>query len=137
MSKIKKITEQSSNEEKETLVKDLIKWLVNHNMFSDINIYCNNKCWKSDNHKPHSNMTAIRDNSIYPDGVIYVYDNINVKQYIEYANPKLITMSFEGPLYHALNYGNWKLEQELNDFFAARGLYFELGYAWPLSLYEL
>lgn len=67
----------------------------------------------------------------------YVTDNVTAKKYIEYANEDLITMSFEGPLYHEINYGNGKTYDDLRTFFEKRGLYFELGYAWSLATYEL
>lgn len=135
MPKIKQITEQSSPEDKEQLVMDLIKWLVKHDVFWDINIYCNNKCWKSNNYNNDKNVIKIINTKISPEP-FYVQENIKAKDYIEYANENLITMSFEGPLYHEINYGNGKIYQELEEFFNKRGLYFELGYAWSLSVYE-
>ena len=136
MPKLKQITKQSTPEEKEKLVMDLIKWLVKHDYFMNICIYCNNKRWMSDKYKKQlDNITEIIDESISPDP-FYVQENIKAKDYIEYANEKLITMSFEGPLYHEINYGNGKTEQKLQEFFEKRGLYFEQGYAWSLSAYE-
>lgn len=139
MPKIKQVTENSTPEEKEKLVYDLIKWLVKHDVFWDINIYCNNKCWKSnwysDGDKKFPNNIVLDDPCIAPEP-IHIVSNIKAKDYIQYANEKLITMSFEGPLYHELNYGNGKLYQELQNFFKKRGLYFEQGYAWSLSVYQ-
>lgn len=138
MPKLKKITEQSTPEEKEKLVYALIKWLVKHEVFCDISIYCNNKCWKSDYYQStdkFTNMQEIHNEKISPEP-FYLVQNIKAKDYIEFANENLITMSFEGPLYHELNYGNGKTYQELQKFFEKRGLYFEQGYAWSLSVYE-
>ena len=133
MPKLKRITEKSSPEDKEKLVMDLIKWLVKHDCFMDICIYCNNKRWMSDNHKKDAIKIINKDISLEP---FYLQTRIKAKDYIEYANEKLITMSFEGPLYHEINYGDGKTYKELQNFFEKRGLYFELGYAWSLSTYE-
>lgn len=133
MPKLKQITEQSKPEDKEKLVMDLIKWLVKHDYFMDIYIYCNNKRWMSNNYKKDAIEIINEDISPEP---FYLQENIKAKDYIEYANENLITMSFEGPLYHEINYGDGKTYKELQDFFEKRGLYFELGYAWSLSTYE-
>lgn len=45
-------------------------------------------------------------------------------------------MTFEGPLYDVLNYGDGTTENELRTFFEDYGLYYELGYAWSLATYE-
>lgn len=53
-----------------------------------------------------------------------------------YGNEAVLSMTFEGPLYEALNYGEWGGYREGGavDFFAnvgqKYGLYFEQGYAW-------
>jgi hypothetical protein len=49
-------------------------------------------------------------------------------------------MSFEGPLYAVLNasVNGWvKLEDQFQKIFKKHGYYYELGYAWSLSAYEL
>lgn len=137
MPKIKTITENSSPEDKEKVVMDLIHWLDTRDLFHDIRIYCNNKCWSSYYYPKNkmSNKSIINDPRIARH-VFYEETNITASDYIEYANDNLITMSFEGSLNHELNYGNGRTEQELIAFFAKRGLYFELGYSWSLSTYE-
>lgn len=58
-------------------------------------------------------------------------------EYTEWANDDTITMTFEGPLYHAMNYGaNDELVEELRALIGSHGFYWELGNAWNLSLYE-
>lgn len=135
MPKLKQITATSSPEDKEKLVFDLIKWLVKRDCFMDIHIYCNQKCWSSNAYGKHDDLQTITNPDISPEP-FYVRENVSAKEYIEYANENLITMSFEGPLYHEINYGNGKTYEQLQNFFAKRGLYFELGYAWSLSTYE-
>lgn len=71
---------------------------------------------------------------------LYRYDNKRPLDYIRYANPETITMSFEGPLNHVLNgyVKGWvKLENEFSKLFKKHGFYYEMGYAWSLSAYEL
>ena len=51
-------------------------------------------------------------------------------------------MTFEGPLYEALNYGGydenpWQTEEELTAIFRKYGLYYELGNAWNLTAVPL
>ena len=99
------------------------------------------------------------DNCIYYDGIalaswpdwhgvagkriaedLYKYDSKSPLDYIRYANPDTITMSFEGPLNHVLNgyVSGWvKLENEFSKLFEKHGLYFEMGYSWSLAADEL
>lgn len=138
MPKLRKITTNSTPEEKEKLVFALIHWLDKRDLFMDINIYANHKRWSSDYYEKtlKDNMSIIEDAKIAKKK-FYVTDNITAKDYIEFANDDLITMSFEGPMYHEMNYGSNKIYDELQAFFEKRGLYFELGYAWSLSTYEI
>ena len=56
----------------------------------------------------------------------------------EYANPETLTMTFEGSLYHAMNYGTGygdRAWNELDQIFARYGLYLEMGHAWSLACY--
>lgn len=135
---IKKVTNKSTPEEKEKVVYDLIKLLIKHDMFSDVNIYCNDKRWKSEWDGPgkpeDKDCYLLKDKDQKTITPVYVQNDVKAYDYIAFANPNLITMSYEGPLYDALNYG-YKMEKELTKFFEARGLWFEYGYAWSLSVY--
>lgn len=72
----------------------------------------------------------------------YYQAEIDPNRCFEY-NGDYLSMSFEGELYNALNYG-WSseysylshVEEQLNNYFSHWGLYFEMGYAWSFSLYE-
>jgi hypothetical protein len=49
-------------------------------------------------------------------------------------------MSFEGGLYHVLNgyVSGWiRLESKFSKLFEKYGLYYEMGYSWSLSAYEI
>lgn len=72
---------------------------------------------------------------------LFRYFNKNPKDYFEYASPNTLSMSFEGPLYRVINCyfesKSWsKLYEEFCAIFDKRGVYFEQGDAWNLSVYE-
>lgn len=65
--------------------------------------------------------------------------DVLVKDYLEYynrSNPKAIAMTFEGTLYHDINYGSNKIFKRLESLFNENGYYSEFGYAWSLSIYK-
>ena len=103
-----------------------------HEMWVDVNIYFNGKCWSTSN--KGCNEFCYNENR-------YFEYEADPKDYFEYVNePNILSMSFEGALYEALNgyaYGWTKLEKEFNKIFEKYGLYFELGHAWNLSCYEI
>ena len=118
----------------QTLAMEIYDWCKKKNLWGDNIIYFNGKAWSSS-----KDWNGVEGKQIAED--LYEYANKNAEDYIEYANPDTITISFEGPLYTALN--AWDLpcydgtEEELQDIFKKYGLYFEYGYQWSLSAYEL
>jgi hypothetical protein len=104
----------------EKLAND-IKKFIDKNKIVDTRVYFNNKCydWNSS-----SEMTIVED--------------IKPSTYFEYANDSTVSMSFEGELNYIINYGtnNKKLEA-FNKIFDKHNCYYELGYAWSLSVYYL
>lgn len=129
MPKLKRITPKDT-QAKEAFAYALIKWLKKRDLFEDVFLYVNGFRYSD---SPSNNGQKIQ----IGDG-IECYRSVceDPCEIVEYANPELITMTFEGALYHALNYGDGRTEKALNDLFEARGLYFEYGYAWSLSAYE-
>ena len=115
------------------LAKDIIDWLLKKEIFDDTFIYVNGKRYGTYDGEGHYNYgTNSWDN-------VYVEDDKNPKDYFEYAG-KILSMSFEGPLYDILNYGfefGSKLEQEFNEIFKKHGYYFELGNSWNLTAVEM
>lgn len=115
----------------EKLAKDIIEFLLTHEIFDDTYIYVNGKRYGTYDGEGHYNYGTSSWNNVY------VEDNQDPRKYFEYAGPYL-SMSFEGPLYDALNYG-WeyetyqKWEEELTEIFKKHGFYFELGNAWNLT----
>ena len=116
-----------------SLAIDIYKWCVEHNLWGDNVIYFDGKAWASFREWNGENGKKIDED-------LYEYENKNPKDYFEYGNPDTLSMSFEGPLNHVLNgyVRGWvKLESEFSKLFEKYGYYFEMGYSWSLSAYEL
>lgn len=117
----------------ERLAKEIYNWCKKNELWCDITIYFNGKAWSY-------SSTWGNESGKQIDEDLYEYENKNPLDYFEYANPKTLSMSFEGPLYRVLNgytHGWVKLENEFMNMFEKYGYYFEYGHAWNLSAYEL
>ena len=119
-------------EQTEQLATDIFNWLVDHELWTDVCIYFNGKCW--------STSDKINTEFCYNERRYFEY-KAEPKDYFEYVRePNILSMSFEGSLYDVLNgyVSGWaKLEDEFRKIFQKYGLYYELGYQWSLSAYEL
>ena len=115
------------------LAIDIYEWCVKHDLWGDNTIYFDGKAW--------TNMKTwgeVEGREIAED--LYEYDNKNPKDYFEYANPKTLSMSFEGSLNYILNgytRGWVKLEEQFSKLFEKYDLYYEMGYSWSLSAYDI
>lgn len=115
------------------LARKIYEWCIKHELWSDCCIYFNNKAWS----------TSAEWNGVFGkkiDDKLYEYENKNPRDYFEYVrDPNILSMSFEGPLYYVLNgYRNdYTLEEQFSKIFEKYGLFYELGYAWSLSAYDL
>lgn len=115
----------------ENIALDLITFLQRHDLYYMVNIYVNNKVLTDNRMKG----TETRDT---PFGPYYIVHNVNPGDLLEYYNPETITVTFEGPLYHIINYSEChSLYKELCSLFERYGLYLEQGYAWSFSLYYI
>ena len=114
MTPTKKITEA----EIKSLADEIKKFLIDWGMWSDTRIYFNGVAYDSETEE--------------------VLTGLDPRDYTEYAGG-ILTMTFEGPLYDALNYGDpsWRVEKELTAIFRKYGLYFEMGEGWNLSAYPV
>ena len=112
----------------EKLAKEIRSFLLDRDMWSDTRIYFNGKAFATDDRQGHYYYND-------PEHLIVLEDE-DPRTYTEYAGD-ILTMTFEGPLYDALNYGPWQVEEQLQAIFRKYGLYFELGNAWSLSAYPL
>ena len=127
------MSEKNPQQRNEKLMLDIIRYLQKHDLFYDVLIYINGHRYSSES----KNSVEIMDSG---NGPYYDQGSYDVKDYIEYASPGILTMSFEGPLYEALNYPETKaqyaVEDDLQNICAKYKLYFEQGYAWSLAVYE-
>lgn len=121
-----------SPEKIEELAKEIFQWLNEKEMWVDVHIYFNGKCW-STNNKDSTEFC-------YNEYRYFEYES-NPKTYFEYVRePNILSMSFEGYLYDVLNgyaYGWGKQTEEFKEIFEKYGLYYELGHAWNLTCYEI
>ena len=108
---------------------EIRQWLLDHGMWIDTHIYFNGKVYG----------TSDKENHYYyndPDHLIEYEDDPS--RYVEYYSKDGITMTFEGELYDLLNYNFTSgLLKEFDAIFLKYGLWYEQGYAWSLSTFEI
>lgn len=129
----KTLTKQTQKRNQK-LMLDIINYLQKRSMFSDVNIYCNNHKYSSEETKDAVPLTS-------KNGTYYDCGEWDVGKQIEYCNPDILTMTFEGPLYHDYNYylpriSDCHAEADIQKICSKYGLYPEQGYAWSLAVYE-
>lgn len=119
--------------------KEVINWLIERDLWRDVIIYVDNGRYTFKNTSKYKDEidALLNEEKIIPE--IIWEEGYNPREYFEYVcSPHFLSMSFEGPLYDALN-GYYsleycdKLEQELSSIFEKYGYYYELGNAWNLS----
>lgn len=121
------------NNKLELFAKDIYNWCVENDLWGDNTIYFNNKAWSNQEIWGDIEGKCIGNE-------LYEYEDKNPLTYFEFANPETLSMSFEGDLNYVLNgyVRGWdKLEEEFSQIFEKHGYYYEMGYAWSLSAYEL
>ena len=117
----------------EKLAKELRQYLIDRGMWQDARIYFGGKAFSTDDNN---------GNRYYNDPEhLVVLEDEDPRRYTEYAGD-ILTMTFEGPLYEALNYGDygglsWKTEEDLTAIFRKYGLYYEMGHSWDLSAFPI
>lgn len=118
-----------TEEEIEKLAYDIYNFLLRHGMWIDTAIYFNGKRLTTSG-KDKNGRGVYRYN-----GEPFLEESIDPRDYFDYvADPHIISMSFEGPVYDMLNYGGWEnTQKEFDKLFSSRGLYYELGNAWNLT----
>lgn len=120
-----------TTEQREQLATEIFNWLVEREMWVDICIYFNGKCWSTSN----------KDNTefCYNEKRYFEYE-AEPTDYFEYVRePNILSMSFEGILYDVLNgyvHGWVSLEEKFRKIFDKYGVYYELGNAWNLSCFD-
>ena len=124
------MSKKMTKREIEKLAKEIRQFLLDHDLWVDVNIYFNGKAFSTDDRQGHYYYND-------PEHLV-VLDDENPRDYFEYVG-NILSMSFEGPLYDVLNsyWGalGYRLEEEFRSIFEKHGLYYELGNAWNLSAY--
>lgn len=96
-----------------TLMEEIIKILYRHQANDMVHFYVNNKHYTTDECPDFiEHHTNLKNNTVIP-----YYEDPNtcdVTKQIEYNNPKTITMTFEGPMYHDTNYGSERILTAIN-----------------------
>ena len=117
----------------ELLAKDIYDWCMQNDLWGDNCLYFNGKAWASWDTWGDEKGKKIGE-------YLYEYKDKDPSDYFEYANPRTLSMSFEGSLNHVLNayVRGWvRLEKEFAELFEKYGYYYEMGHAWNLSAYEI
>lgn len=96
-------------------------------------IYVNGKRFWANTYLPEEHEKRITENG----AVYYVENDVDVEDYLDcFCNPDTLSVTFEGPLYHKINYEDFDYIFNLSDeILKPYGLYFEQGYAWSMSAY--
>ena len=111
----------------EALAFEIRSFLERSGLASSVSIYFNNK--------------VVRDRGEYDKDYNYIpnwetTENVDPHDYFEWAAyDHILSMSFEGPLYDVLNYSYGKSEEMFRSIFERRGLYYEFGNSWNLTVY--
>lgn len=109
------------------LAHEIMDYLIQMQLDEDVSIYFNNQ-------RMRSVRVWNKDFSQYQ-MQLQIDADLCPLDYFKYVNTKhILSMSFEGVLYDALNYTGYGV-QEFLVIFNKHGLYYERGDAWNLSVY--
>lgn len=110
----------------EELANEIIAYLKANDLDMDVCVYFNNKRIRlaSEWNRETKELVVVEK----------IEEDMNPLDYFSYANEKhILSMSFEGGLYHKINYECDT--EEFDAIFKKYGLYYEQGHAWNLSAY--
>ena len=117
-------------EQIETLALEIRKFLLEHDIWIDVDIYYNHK--RIGQHDRETGEFHYNDKDY-----LKVEEGVEPEDYFEYVNPEhILSMSFEGPVCHMLYYGTRQdVKREFDKIFEKYGLYYEMGDHWNMSCY--
>lgn len=114
-----------------TLALKLIDHFAKEKCWYNVIIYVDNEAWYSEQRSDTEVFQTKKGNEYH------VRKNINVSEYLEYSNPKTLSLVFEGPLYNIINHKDYDYLTKLSaKYLDTYGLYFEQGYAWSATAYS-
>lgn len=122
-----------SSAQKFELASEIIRFLIEHELWFDTNIYTDGYCFSSNKRSNYEQIDGYSE-------PVWKSKTDDIKPTCEYANENTLTMTFEGPLYEVLNYCLDmeycdKLTKEFNAILEKYKMYYEQGHEWSLSLY--
>ncbi len=125
----RRITKPLTEAQIEELADRIYQLLKKNDLWADTFIYFNGK--RLGNKSP--------DGHYHYDGSAFLEENMNPRDYFEYVNSDhILSMSFEGPVYHMFNYGEYKtVDKKFNALLERYGLYYEIGNTWNLTCYYI
>lgn len=117
----------------EELADRIYKLFRKNNMWSDCRIYFNGNALDT------NDGSANGAGSLHYDGMAFLHEGMDPNEYFEYVNPEhILSMSFEGPIYHMFNYNEYRsVMTQFRKLLDRFGVYYELGNAWNLTLYYI
>lgn len=124
----RRLTEQ----EIENLAVEIREFLLEHEMWVDVGIYFNGKCFTTHDKEVGKFYYNDREHLV-------VRENEDPRICFEYVNPDhILSMSFEGYLCKMLYYGMYPATRKMFDaIFERYGLYYEFGHHWNFSCYYI
>lgn len=116
----------------EKLAVEIRAFLLEHNLWVDVDIYFNGKCFCTYDKETGKFYYNDREHLV-------VKEDEDPTTYFEYVNPEhILSMSFEGPVCEMLYYGMWPATRRKFDAILEKyGLYYEMGNHWNLSCYYI
>lgn len=121
-----------SEQQIEQLAVEIREFLLEHNLWIDVNIYFNGKRFSTHDKAAEKFYYNDREHLV-------VEENEDPRRYFEYvADDHILSMSFEGVVCEILYYGECPVvKREFDRIFGKYGLYYEFGNHWNLSCYYL
>lgn len=128
MCEIRKMTEQ----EIENLAVEIREFLLKNEMWVDVAVYFNGKCFSTHDKKTGKFYYNDREHLV-------IQENEDPRTYFEYVNPNhILSMSFEGVVCEMLYYGMFQeTKKKFDKIFEKYGLYYEFGNHWNFSCYYI
>ena len=125
-------TRKLTPEQIENLAVEIREFLLEHELWVDVDIYFNGKCFST--HDKESGKFYYNDRKN-----LIVQENEDPRTYFEYVNPDhILSMSFDGVVCEMLYYGILQsVRRKFDAIFEKYGLYYEFGHHWNFSCYYI
>lgn len=119
-------------QEIENLAVEIREFLLEHEMWIDVDIYFNGKCFTTHDRETGKFYYNDREHLV-------VQENEDPRTYFEYVNQDhILSMSFEGVVCEMLYYGMFQgIRREFDAIFERYGLMYEFGNIWNFSCYYI